>query len=129
MLTRDQILNIDDTKKELVPVPEWGGDVWVRNMSGKERDSFEEETFLAKGPDNKQNWTNMRARLCVRCIVDEAGNRLFEDKDVDYLGAKNACALDRIFAVAQRLSGIGKKDLEDLTKNSSKGQSENSISD
>ena len=34
MLTRDAILNAADLKTEAVPVPEWGGDVLVRGLTG-----------------------------------------------------------------------------------------------
>jgi hypothetical protein len=44
-LTRDSILNAKDLKKELVKVPEWGGEVYVRCMTGSERDAFESEAY------------------------------------------------------------------------------------
>ena len=41
MLTREQILGSDDLKRQTVAVPEWGGDVFVRMLTGGERDAFE----------------------------------------------------------------------------------------
>ena len=43
---------------------------------------------------------------------------MFTDRDVERLGKKSALALDRIYEVAQRLNGIGKKEIDELTKNS-----------
>ena len=40
-LSRDAILQREDIKTEDVEVPEWGGTVRVRGMSGVERDAFE----------------------------------------------------------------------------------------
>ena len=40
-LSRDTILQREDIKTEDVEVPEWGGTVRVRGMSGVERDAFE----------------------------------------------------------------------------------------
>ena len=116
MLTKDQIMAVtNDLPTEEVPVPEWGGSVFVRTMTGAERDSFE-QTML----DNKKsgtNLTNIRARLAARVVCDSAGARLFTDKDADALGGKSAKVLDRIFEVAQRLNGIGAKDVAELEKN------------
>ena len=95
--------------------------MWVRTMTGAERDSFEASLFETKGNDTKQNLANMRAKLVARVVTDDSGNRLFSDKDVDRLGAKSARALDRIFKVAQRLNGIGQDAVEELTKTECQG--------
>jgi hypothetical protein len=94
-------------------------------MTGTERDAFEQS--IVEGKD-KTNLTNIRARLCAVTIVDDNGNRLFNDEDVVELGKKSAAALDRVTTVAQKLNGFRNKDIEDLGKNLSKGQSGDSIS-
>jgi hypothetical protein len=43
-------------------------------------------------------------------------------KDITALSKKSAAALDRIFQVAQRLSGIGQEEVEETVKNSEKTQ-------
>ena len=45
MLTKDQILKSDDLPSEEVSVPEWGGSVMVRSMTGYERDQFEQSVY------------------------------------------------------------------------------------
>jgi hypothetical protein len=60
-------------------------------------------------------------------IVDEEGNRLFSDADVKLLGQKSAAALDKLFEVAQKLSGLKDEDVEELAKNSEDDLSEDSI--
>ena len=126
LLTKKQILQADDLKRELVSVPNWGGDVYVRTMTGTERDTFEQSIVEGKG---KVNLTNFRAKLCALTIADETGKRLFDDKDIVELGKKSAKALDHIFGIAQKLNGIGTQDVEDLVKNSESDQSEDSTSD
>ncbi len=118
ILKRDAILGAEDLKKELVNVPEWGGDVYVRCMTGTERDSFESEAYAVKGKNVEINKDNFRARLLVRVLVDEKGERVFSDQDMGALGGKSAKCLDRLFTVAMRLNGLSKDDVEDLTKNS-----------
>lgn len=112
VLTREQILTSQDLKKTRVPVPEWGGDVFVRMMTGTERDAFEEMIFKANGSN-----VGVRAKLAALTIIDENGQRLFTDEDVDTLGAKSAAALDRVFTEAQRLNGFTEQDIQDLEKN------------
>jgi hypothetical protein len=119
MLSRDSILSSSDLPTEEVPVPEWGGTVFVRTMSGTERDNFEQvilEGKSTKGGTAKM--VNVRAKLAVKVLVDEQGKRLFTDEDAGILGSKSGKALDRIFEVAQRLAGIGEKDIAELEKNS-----------
>jgi len=123
ILTREQILEADDLKTEKVPVPEWGGEVIVRTMTGIERDEYdkslisqrneEEETY-----DDKSYLDNARARLCAFTIKDENGNLVFSEKDIIELGKKSALALNRVFAVAKRLNGFGRDEIEGMIKNS-----------
>ena len=116
-LKRDDILKRDDLKKELVSVSEWGGDVYVRCMTGPERESWENDSYSMKGKNIEINKENFRARLLVRVLVDEKGERLFSDQDISALGAKSAKVLDQLFSVAMRLNGLSKEDVDDLTKN------------
>lgn len=122
LLTKAAILAAQDLKHEDVEVPEWGGTVRVRGFSGAERDAFEASfatpelyaAVKAKGPSAISE--NIRARLVAFCAVDEAGALLFTDADVVELGKKSAAALDRVYAVAQRLNGLSNADVDELGK-------------
>lgn len=116
-LSREDILAIDDLPYEDVEVPEWGGVVRVRALTGAERDAYEASIVRRKGNKTELNPENMRAKLVALCVVDEQGNRLFTDKDIELLGRKSAAALDRVFEVAQRLSGLRPEDMEEIEKN------------
>jgi len=94
LLTKDTILKAADSKIEKLEVPEWGGHIFLKNMTGGERDAF----------------------VLVRCICDEEGNTVFTKKDIDALGKKSAKALDRCFAAAQKLNGLSAEDVEELTQ-------------
>lgn len=115
-LTKDAILSANDIERERVEVPEWGGYVWVRGMTGEERDAFEAGLVERKGKSRELNFKNMRASLVAKTVVNDGGERLFDDNDVKRLGQKSAAALDRLYEVATRLSGIGEQDVEDLTE-------------
>lgn len=114
LLTRDQILAADDHKTEVVPVPEWGGEVAVTTMTGTARDRLEASVI---GKNGGQNLTNARAKYLAACLVDDAGKLMFAEKDIVKLGGKSVAALDRVFEAAQRLNRISDEDLEDLAKN------------
>jgi hypothetical protein len=79
-----------------------------------------------EGKNAKVKLDNLRAKLVARAIVDETGKRIFADADIPALAGKSAAALNRVYEVAQRLSGITQEDVDELTKNSETAQSENS---
>lgn len=128
-LTRDAILQADDLLVGDVEVPEWGGVVRVRGLTGAERDAFESEIVELRGRKAKLNTQNFRAKLVARSVVDEDGQRLFSDRDAQLLGQKSASALQRVFEVAQRLSGLSETDVEELIGNFDEGQSDDFTSD
>ncbi len=124
-LTRAEILSFDDLEIKELEIPEWGGrKVLVRGMTGRDRDNWEASVYKQKGTDVRLNMKNARAKLVALCVVDEDGNRLFNDGDISTLGNKSAKALDRIFTFAQELSGISKDDIDELTKNSEEANSD-----
>ena len=129
-LTREQILGAADIQTEEVHVPEWGGTVLVRGLTGAERDRFEMSMGeVTQGKRVQWRVQNIRARLCVLAIVDETGKQVFTQADVPMLTEKSAAALDRVFSVASRLSGLSDQDMEELAKNLQSGPSDDSGSD
>lgn len=117
LLTRDAILQAQDLPTERVVVPEWNGEVLVRALTGAERDAFEQSIVEQRGKSTRMNLQNLRAKLVALTVVDEEGKRLFSDEDAKLLGQKSAAALNRIFEVAQRLSGLRPEDVEELAGN------------
>ena len=101
---------------EVVNVPEWDGEVTVKGLTLAEKDAW--TTSIMQ--DGEANVEGATAKLCIMCMVGEDGGRLFDLEDVDFIQAKSAAALDRVFQVAQRLSGIGQEDIEETVKNSEK---------
>ena len=119
LLSKTAILAAQDLQTEDVEVPEWGGAVRVRSFTGRERDAFEASMVRGDGRDRRVDLTNMRARLVGLTVIDESGQRLFTDEEADLLGAKSGAALDRVFAIAQKLNGLSGADVEELSKKSS----------
>lgn len=106
-------------KRERVWVEAWGGAVWVHELSGTERDAYEDSIRIQE--DGTRNMANIRARLCVLALRDEHGARLFTDADVAELGEHGSSILDHLFTVAQRLNALSDADITALAKNSEPG--------
>ena len=114
LLNREKIVTVKDSVSERVDVPEWGGHVFVRTLSGAERDTFEQDVLrLSKG---NRSIDNVRARFLILCLCDDKGATMFDRADIAILGSKSAKVLDSLFEVAQRLNGMGADDVEELAK-------------
>ena len=113
LLGKEAILLADDRKFEIVHVPEWGGDVRLRSLSGRERDEFESSTMKLKNGKQEQDMDNFRARFVALCIVDEDGKRIFVTKsEIGILGSKSVSALQRLFNKASEMNGMSEDDVE-----------------
>lgn len=122
-LSREEILKSKDIGIEVVFVPEWGGSVTVKGLSGRQRDQFEISLLEGKGKNRQVNLRNLRAKLVAMTIVNDKGNPIFDDTDAQALGEKSASALQKVYVVATRLSGLGEDDVEELTEELGKDQS------
>jgi len=114
MSLRDKILSAQDAEMKKVHVPEWGCDVWIRAMSGADRDKWEQSLTNNKG---ETDITNARAKLVVFTVVDEKGDRIFSDEDILLVGQKSAKVLTRLSNVATKLNGLTSDDVEEARKN------------
>lgn len=122
---RDQIFAVtDDLNSENVTVPEWGGiELVVRELNMHDRNVYlqsgMERVEVAGGFEFIPVQDPMReARLVILTTFDADGVRVFEDDDLERLGARSSSAVDRLATVATRLSGIGPKAADEAGKDS-----------
>lgn len=121
-LSKKAILAAKDVKLDgPVMVPEWSGEVFIKTLSGTERDAFEESYASDK-------MRNFRSRFLVLTLCDESGERLFADNEVEQLGKKSAIVINRLFDKAWAVNAFRTEDVEALGKDSPSGQSADSIS-
>ena len=133
LLDRRGILKKETLRTEKV---ELGSDefVFVRQMTGRERDRFEQSIIKeVKEEDGTVNYErsleDFRAKLCVNTICDENGNNLLEPGDYVVLSKNmSAARLELIVNKSQELNKISEKDKKALVKNSEGDRSANSIS-
>lgn len=123
-LNREALLQKADLKKEKVQLS--GGYVYVREMTGYEKDVWEKSMVKEKPSGNKLkpveyevDIEGFRAKLAVVTVCDADGNLIFKPTDVKTLNnVISASNLDRIIIVAQRLNAITEDDKEEILKNS-----------
>lgn len=108
-LSRDAILAAAKPRIEKVPVPEWGGELFVREMTALDRDRFDSQ--LAENMDLR------RAKAFLLCACDENGKALFSDHDIQAVMAMPSGPIDRCCDVIWRLSSMFGRG-EDVQKNS-----------
>lgn len=124
MLSKSAILKANDIESQIVPVPEWDGEVKIYGLTCGEKDQFESSLVSVDVQTGKRSITmkDATARLCVMCIRDEEGKRIFDESDVVQLAKKSGKAIQRVYEVAEKLSGLAKGEVEEMVKNSEKTQ-------
>ena len=134
-LNRDSVLQKE--KLQIVQV-DLGNEecVYVRQMTGRDRDTFEQSVIKAKRNAKGEIETyetvmdNFRSKLIVMTLCDESGELILQPGDVGTLNQNmSALRIDKIVAASQKLNAISEKDKEDLVKNSGAGLAGSSSSD
>lgn len=130
LLDRKKLLQKQELRIEKVNLTQ-DDFVFVREMTARERDRFEQSLMTE---DNKGDYVrsldDFRAKLAVHTVCDENGNSILTPNDYPLL-SKNMRAkdLEKIINKAQEMNRISESDKEELVKNSSDGQSEDSTLD
>jgi hypothetical protein len=120
-LDRKSILAADDVRKEKVAVPEWKGDVYLRVLTGTDRDRFEESYA-------DQKMKAFRIRFLLLALCDEDGERLFSDDEADILGKKSSVVINRLFEAGWKLNAFTQEAVDALGEDSETAQSGGSTS-
>lgn len=134
-LSREAILEAEDKRLEPVEMPEWPdaegnpGIVYVRSITGAERDTYEQSTMQLRGSTVIPKLDRARVRLVVMTACDEHGSKLFTKDDLTALAKKNARPVERLFDKARDMAGLTQADLEELVGNSEGDQRDGSSSD
>lgn len=127
LLGRDAILEANDLPTRDVEVPEWGGRVRVKTLTGEERANWEKAVVEVRGKRTEAK-DFFRASLVANTAINDQGELIFTFRDVEALNRKSAKALERVYEAAAELCGLKEEDLEEMVKNSESVQSDDSIS-
>jgi len=113
LLNKHQIAIAKDLKEEIVPMPEWGGDIKIRVLSVKEQLEF--DNFMSKNQDSQ----DAAIYLIVKSCINEDGSLMFDDneQDLELLRQKNASSILKLFKHIMDLNKQQPDDIEKLAKN------------
>ena len=114
-LSRDTILAAVDLPKHEIEIPEWGGTLLVRGLTGKEAVALFREQKAAKDELDEK----VMARWVAVAAIDEQGLPLFNsDGDVTALVGKSFAVLMAIFEKLLEINGLTEAAQAELEKNS-----------
>lgn len=127
-ILRDSLLE-SFSSPPVAPVKFCGHDLFVKKMTGKERDRYEKSRWKQVKDKFVLELDNTRAKLVTVTLCDENGKRVFNDIDVDRVGELDHEELDRAYEAAIKLNGLDKAAIEDAEKNSETDPTSDSGSD
>lgn len=89
-----------------------GGKVFLRELSAHQRSAYE------KAITDKGSLDSCRERLFVLSVCDEAGSKLFDEKDLKTIGDLDGSLVEPVFRKALEINGLVAKPAEEIRKNS-----------
>ncbi|MBC8587112.1 MULTISPECIES: hypothetical protein [Tissierellales] len=114
LLSRSQILEAQDIKTKKINVPEWGGEIMIKQLSAKENDDIvmnmvNVKKMAAKQLSKKSNENyeeavnevaikNQKIMMIVKSVVDENMKQLFTEADIELLATKNTSVIEKVYA-------------------------------
>lgn len=122
LMNRERLLQKEELDVVKVDMAD-GEFVYVRQMTGRERDRFE-QSLMQEVRDGRGNidyvrsLEDFRAKLAVHTVCDEDGNNILSPEDYPTLSQNmSAFTLEKIINEAQKLNRITDEDAEALVKN------------
>ncbi len=113
-LTADDVFAADDITTEKMYIPEWKGNVYIRQSTGRDQDKFESEF---RGKNGGPNLMHARARLVATSLYTVKGEKMFTDEQIVKLSNKSGAVLNRIIDRITAINNITNEDLEKIAKN------------
>lgn len=105
ILSADDIFAAEDIQTCEVDVPEWGGTVVLKMLTGEQMIAFWEK--------NKKSESEAMANLIAMSAVKPDGSPLFTEEQVSRLKKKSFKAMTRLQDAALKLNGLKDKDKQE----------------
>jgi len=127
MLTREKLLKPDVKRRLMVKIPEWGGEVYVREFTQEEKEevairSLEIVDTATGNISNPRKMSGLKSWIVARTVIDSDGKRLFDDGDMEVLAEKSSRVIERLSDTATELSDMN-SDVEEAEKKFGSSQS------
>ena len=112
--------------KAKVPIEEMDvptiGRVKIYGLGLGEKEDWEKNSFKVNVAKNDLTISNADAQLLILTVHNQHGQNMFSDEEMGKIRMIPSIYIEPVIETARRLSGIGKKAIEDLVKNSKKAQ-------
>lgn len=109
ILSKNAILQADDFEFANVDCPEWGGEVRVRGLTAAD------QAYIAK-LSNQDKKEILTLSVFIRGVVDENGERIFSNSDMDELKNRSYAVIERVAKKVIELTSKGDADAVDALK-------------
>lgn len=133
VLSRADFISATQLKRELVPVPELGGAVYISELYGAQVLAFNEriQEMKRKGKKSVDAKTSVElmALLISMSAVDASGKPLFTEADAKLLARSNVGVLVSLSAKAMEISGLNTNAVDEVKEQLKKNLTDGSTSD
>lgn len=125
LLTAEQILAADDLKTDYVECAEWGGTIKVRAMGSAELAEWRNRALGAARAKMGDLGNLSEADIEItlgrsdywivgKCAIDEKGNPLFTEEQIEKLAAKSDAPIARAGKRIRELSGLTEEAAQEI---------------
>jgi hypothetical protein len=119
LLSKDAVLAAMDKPSiatKDVHVPELGGTLRVREMSGSLRNRFEATGATLRNGGDSKSLDTVTAQMVAACTVDERGTPMFTVNEIKRLVAAHPKAVFRLRDAIIDISGTSDSDVEEMAE-------------
>ena len=117
LINREALLGKTKRRYKTVDLP--GGETArIQSLTEREKSEYECSVLSTRGRAVRSKMTAATRALIVLCLVDNAGNRILADTDMEQLAAVDGGVTSAIYAAACEHCGFTADDIESLVKNS-----------
>lgn len=92
------------------------GKVRIRSLTEGERSRIEASMMGKGGEINSNKLADLKCRMIVECVVDDDGNQVYTNTDIDRLRQQDCKVTNDISNAIEAHCGFSKADLENLEK-------------
>lgn len=92
--------------------------VYIKRMSGAERDEWEQEYMRRIDKNGRMNSVGLRPQLIQKCLCDEFGAKQFSADDATVINGFEADVVDELFKFCTDANEMSQEVVEECEKNS-----------
>lgn len=117
LTTKDALLGFTQTRYHAIQVEPYG-DFRIRSLTERDRTKFEEGLLNKRGAVNEDHLLSSRRRLIGMCLVDQDGNLLLAEADIDKLAELDGKLTGALYDACLEHCGFSDEDIQEAVKNS-----------